>query len=354
MEPLLDILMAKDHMEQAWSHRQALIDQLHAESTDAYRLFHGATEGIPGLTVDRYGLLLLLQTFGSPLDSPQRDALADIWITRLCDIKHFVYNHRSKGPQQTFDAWHQPSPEALAPMTCQEMGLRYRIQGRHRGIDPLFFLDMRAGRRYMRTIAKGASVLNLFAYTCTMGICAAKAGAREVWNVDFAASNLAIGHENAEINGLVESPSLRLRFIQEDAIPVMRQLANLPIKGKAGRRPYQRFSSRTFDIVFLDPPRFARGPFGAVDLVRDYQSLFKPALLATKAGGILIATNNVAEVALSDWQASLERCAQKADVPLESIDILPPETDFPSFDGQPPLKIALCRLSPNTPHREDR
>ncbi len=337
--------METDRMEAAWQRRQTLLAQLHAESTDAYRLFHGATEGIPGLTVDRYGALLLIQTFGTPLEADPRDALAAFWMERIPDLQHFVYNHRTKGAKQSFETWHQPPPEALEPMTCQEMGLTYRIQGRHRGIDPLFFLDMRAGRRLMRRIALGKSVLNLFAYTCTMGICAAVSGAHQVWNVDFSASNLAVGQENVELNPILTQLPVHLRFFQEDAIPIMRQLANLPIRGKAKRRPYQLVGSQTFDIVFLDPPRFARSPFGAVDLVRDYQSVFKPALLSTRKGGLLIAVNNVAEVPLAEWRASLERCAEKCNYPLESIEILPPESDFPSFDGQHPLKIALCRVS---------
>ncbi|MCB9644717.1 MAG: class I SAM-dependent rRNA methyltransferase [Myxococcales bacterium] len=334
--------MVQEIMETAWLRRQPLLDALHAEETEAYRLFHGAVEGMPKVTVDRYGPLLMIQSFGDPLNDEERDAIGGFWQEKLPDAKHLVYNHRTKGAKQDFSPWHQPSPEALVPMTCKEMGLTFRVQGRHRGIDPLFFLDMRAGRRWMRAHAKGASVLNLFAYTCTMGIVAAAAGAREVWNVDFASSNLTWGRENAECNGLTEGKSLR--FLHEDAIPVMRQLAGLPIKGKASRRSYTRFSSRTFDIVFLDPPRFARTPFGAVDLVRDYQSLFKPALLATSPGGSLVAVNNVAEVDLEEWRESLIRCAQKSEKPLEAIEILSPEEDFPSFDGKHPLKIALCRL----------
>ena len=57
----------------------------------------------------------------------------------------------------------------------------------------------------------------------------------------------------------------------------------------------------TFDLVFLDPPRYAKSPFGVVDLVHDYAALFKPALLATEEGGSLICCNNVARVGREDW-----------------------------------------------------
>ena len=103
-------------------------------------------------------------------------------------------------------------------------------------------------------------------------------------------------------------------------------------------------TSRRFDVVVLDPPRWAKGKFGAVDVVRDYASLFKPALLATAAGGTVLATNHVPEVERDAWLAALERSAVKAGRPLAGLEVLEPEDDFPSFDERPPLKIALARV----------
>ena len=101
--------------------------------------------------------------------------------------------------------------------------------------------------------------------------------------------------------------------ITDDVIPVMRQLAGLamPMRGKRAR-PFTRRAAQQFDLVVLDPPRWAKGDYGAVDVVRDYASLFKPALLATAPGGTVLATNHVPEVAREDWLSSLERCAAKA------------------------------------------
>ena len=78
--------------------------------------------------------------------------------------------------------------------------------------------------------------------------------------------------------------------------------------------------------------------------MRDYPSLFKPALLATAPGGTIMATNHVSTVSLSDWLDTLRRCADKAGRPLRSVDVLAPEADFPSPDGAHPLKIALARV----------
>lgn len=76
----------------------------------------------------------------------------------------------------------------------------------------------------------------------------------------------------------------------------------LPVKGRgARRRNYQRFEPRQFDVIVLDPPRWAKGRFGAIDLVRDYPSLLKPALLATAPGGSLLVINNAARVDRDEW-----------------------------------------------------
>ena len=76
-----------------------------------------------------------------------------------------------------------------------------------------------------------------------------------------------------------------------------------------------------------------------VDVVNDYQSLFKPALLATKTNGNLLVTNNVASVSWKDWSHILQRCAHKIGRVIHLTQITP-EADFPSPDQQWPLKMA--------------
>ena len=80
-------------------------------------------------------------------------------------------------------------------------------------------------------------------------------------------------------------------------------------------------------------------------MVRDYQSLFKPAVLATRPGGTVLATNHVSTVEMDEWSEALERCARKAGRELASMQVLAPEADFPSPDGRHPLKIVLATLA---------
>jgi len=296
-------------------------------------------EGSPGLTIDRYGSVLLLQTWGHLLQRADIDAVHQVAEAALGVSLKPVWNARGGKAAAFQDHFAFDDP---GPFVGQESGLRFDVRPRHRGIDPLLFLDLRVGRRLLLERAKGMDVLNLFAYTCGLGVASARAGCRRVLNVDFAASALEVGQRNAELSGC---PGESFETACADVLPTIRQLAGLPVKGRASRRrPYQRFEPHQFDLVLLDPPAWAKGPFGAVDVVRDYPSLFKPALLATRPGGAMLVTNNFAAVGRDDWQGVLERCAAKAGRPIGDISWLQPESDFPSPDGRPPLKMAWLQV----------
>lgn len=318
--------------------RQPLLAELHAQGTDCYRLFHGSQEGASGLTIDRYGPQLLVQSFHQTL---QRDELLQATAQvqeRLGEPLLLVYNDRSQGNSRIdrSDPVYQAEPDALVDLVGHEWGLNYRVRGRHPGQDPLLFLDLRNTRGWVKRHAAGKSVLNLFAYTCGVGLAAAAGGASEVWNLDFAEGNLAVGRENAVLN-----PGLApMRFVQSDYFPAIRQLAGQTIARRHGQKlpSYPRLEQRPFDLVFLDPPAWAKSAFGTVDLLRDYQSLLKPAIQATAENGTLICCNNLAKVAIEDWREQVLRCASKLGRPVREWEQLLPASDFPSLDGRPPLK----------------
>lgn len=332
-----------DSISRALEARGELLRALADEHTDCVRLFHGAVEGRPGLAIDRYGPVLLIQTWGEPLEPADDETIAARVRTATGLDLTPCWNHR--GPERGDGLIGSANPESLHPIGT-ELGARFDVRPRHRGPDPLLFLDLRAGRRWIRANAGGRSVLNLFSYTCGVGIAAALGGAREVWNVDFSESALQVGHRNAELNGIERNGSGvgNFRTLQEDVIPMVRQLAGLPMKGRGAKRTYTKHGARSFDIVVLDPPRFARTPFGAVDVARDYPSLFKPALLISKPGGTVLATNHVPEISVEEWSQILSRTAEKTGRSI-SIEWMVPEADFPSPDQRSPLKIALVRVA---------
>ena len=332
-----------DLLQAAFTARQPLIERLHGEDTNAYRLFNGSGENRPGLNVDRYGDLLLIQTFHAPLDGHDRVAIERFYADALPGLVA-IYNDRSGANSRVTN----PLPaevlaEAQKPREFHEMGVRYLVQARHAGQDPWLFLDLRAGRRRIMQEAAGKSLLNLFAYACGVGVAAAKAGAAHVVNVDFAESSLAVGKENARLNDL----PIRLRFVHSDAFAALRQLAGIGQPGMVrGRKmpAFPKLEQRAFDLVFLDPPRYAKSPFGVVDIANDYAALMKPALLCTAEGGTLICCNNAAQIEREVWADQLQRCARKVGRPIREFEWIAPEDDFPSHDGRPPLKIALLRV----------
>lgn len=321
--------------------RSRVLDALASEGTDCVRLLAGAVEGAPGVTIDRYGPLLVIQTGREPLPEHAPELLARE-AQRLLGVALVpVWNHRPAFRRGGFDRVHPVSADVHRAIGA-EGGLRFRVDPRHGGLDPLLFLDLRAGRRRVRAMARGKRVLNLFAYTCGLGVAAAAGGAREIVNVDFARSALTVGAENAALNG-IRGPFFRL--IHEDVFPVVRQYAGLPIKGRGARRPYLVLAPRRFDLVMLDPPRWAKTPFGAVDVVRDYPSLLKPALLAVEPGGHVLATHHVPSVDRDALVAMATRTAEKTGRALTDVEVLEPDADFPSAGTRPPLKILLARVS---------
>ena len=339
----------KELLEGAWSNRQALFQQAKQEGSDCYRVFHGTVEGIQGLSIDCYGPQLLIQSFHHSVLPSQLQDIEAFYRAKLPALQNVVYHDRSakSSRRESNDTY-----ETSSAIEGTELGVRYQVDVKRLGQDPLLFLDMRVGRQWMLDNAQGKSVLNLFSYTCGIGLCAAKAGAKTVWNIDFSESALAVGENNALMNGLdLEA----IRFIPSDCFPALKQLAGIPIKTrqkrlKNGRMTktslpaYPTLPKKQFDIVFMDPPRWAKSAFGTVDLVRDYQSLFKPALMATKSGGQMVVCNNVAKVGRDVWVSQLIRCAEKLGRDIKVEKVLQPYEDFPSFDENPPLKILVLRV----------
>lgn len=271
---------------------------------------------MPGVTIDRYGDVCLVQTWGDAFSKE--------------DFAAFEYPGTPVYvPRGSDRPWGGPEVKHL----FEELGLRYRFETPPPGKDPVLFLDLRCARRWLLANARG-KVLNAFAYTCGTGLAAAKAGA-QVLNVDHGRWCLDEGRYHGELN------VLKMEFLREDFFCAVRQFAGLGVRNKQGMRRYRKHE---FDQVILDPPTLAKGPYGSVDILRDYASLAKPALMVLKPGGQLLATHHHASVAYEDWVAGVRRCADKAGRPIASVERIRVEADFPSFDDNPPLKVAVFTL----------
>lgn len=336
--------------------RAALIEP---ESSDAYRLIHGAADGHPGWYVDRLGPYLLSQS-DPPLTPPQLDHLAQCsQALSLRGVYHKRLTRHVRAACPT-EAWPQlvlgePAPERF---TALENGLRFELsfgQGYSVGL----FLDQRDNRRRLLTnhVAAGfplfptvaqasclppnsaldsplrvrlqasPSVLNTFAYTCGFSVCAAKAGARTT-SLDLSRKFLEWGRRNFALNGL--DPAAH-EFICGDAFDGLRRLAK---------------NRRRFDVIMLDPPTFSTSKeHGVFRAEKDYGRLVAAALPLLAPAGLLFASTNAADWPPEKFLTALENTVRAAKRRILQRHYAPQPPDFPVTRAEPAyLKTVWLRL----------
>jgi 23S rRNA (cytosine1962-C5)-methyltransferase len=216
--------------------------------------------------------------------------------------------------------WGQP----VESVSVAEFGTRYLVRPTA-GLSVGLFLDMREVRSWLRQVSGGRTVLNLFAYTCSLGVCAALGSARRVVNIDVSRPYLEWGKANYELNGC----SVDARdFIYGDAFDWLRRFA------RRGER---------FDLVIVDPPSFSSTPFS---VTRDYARLAEAAVRVVSSGGVLLAATNHAATTDERFDAWLRAGLTSAGRPGEIVKRWhEPEEDFPLAAGQRPyLKVRAVRL----------
>jgi 23S rRNA (cytosine1962-C5)-methyltransferase len=205
-----------------------------------------------------------------------------------------------------------------------ELGVRYEIRP-STGLSVGLFLDMREVRAWLREVTRGRSVLNLFAYTCSMGVCASLGGARRVVNLDLSRPYLEWGKRNYALNAIDVYPR---DFIYGDAFDWLRRFA---------RR------SEHFDLVVVDPPSFSSTPFS---ITRDYARLVEAAARVVSQGGTLLAATNHAPTTDERFEAwlyaGLDAATRQGEIVRRWHE---PEPDFPLAPGQQPyLKVRAVAL----------
>jgi len=203
----------------------------------AQRLFHGDTEGAPGVRLDRYGPHLRLELF-DPLVAAEREVLLDgvaAWLPvggTLFLVERFTGHGGAVAVRGL---------ASDGVVEIREGDATFQVElcrGRNTGL----FLDGRAARRWVAEMAIDGAVLNLYAYTCCFGVVAALAGAGRTVNVDIAPATLARGEVNYRLNGLA-TPSRT--FLRGDI------RKRLPWLARRGER---------FALIIVDPPPAAPLP----------------------------------------------------------------------------------------------
>ena len=331
MAPMDDAVITRC-IARAVARRAPLADDA---ATTVYRLINGSGDGLPGVTVDRYASVFVLNL--NDEDSDPRPyvaalaALPDAWAVYLKRRPRSAA--RLSAEQMAALAPDTPAwGERVESVTVRENGLSYLIRP-GAGLSPGLFLDMRDPRAHVHALAGRGAVLNLFAYTCAFGVAAAAGGATRVLNIDAARPALAWGRENYALNGLPADP---YDFVYGDAFDWLARL---------GRRADQH--GQVFDLVIADPPSYSTVKGRRFAVSRDYATLAATCARVAAPGGRLLLCANEARLPRQTFQRDCLRgvAAAGRGARVRSYEGAP-ALDFPTLPGdESHLKVLLLELS---------
>ncbi len=303
-------------------------DRLAADpATTAYRLVNAESDGLPGLVVDRYGDWLVTQclTWGMACRRDEIVALlADLVRPTGIYARDDADVRQKEGlPPETGPVWGAEPPDRVEIV---EHGHRFLVDVK-RGHKTGFYLDQRENRRRAATYCADAEVLNLFAYTGGFGVYAGRAEARQVVNVDSSAQALALAEQNLALNGCAPQ-----EMVADDAFQVLRRY---------------RDQGRVFDVVILDPPKFATSQTQVLDASRGYKDANLLALQLLRSGGFLVTFSCSGLVSADLFQKIIFAASVDARRDVQILERLAQSDDHPvllTFPESAYLKGLLCRV----------
>jgi 23S rRNA (cytosine1962-C5)-methyltransferase len=298
--------------------------------TDAYRMIYAESDGLPGLIVDRYGDWLAVQFLTAGVEA-RRDLLlqgmAELLEPRGIVDRSDVAVRRQEGlALRSGLAWGEPPPDDLA---IREHGHSFRVDllgGQKTG----FYLDQRENRRIVGIHASGRRVLNAFSFTGAFAVYALGGGAQHVTNLDSSHEAL-VGAEHAlRLNGF--DPDAQAEAVAGDVFQVLRSFL------AEGRR---------FDMVILDPPKFAKSKAELDGATRGYKDINLLGLRLLAPGGLLATFSCSGLVTPELFQKIVFGASVDAGRDAQIIAKLGQGADHPillSFPEGEYLKGVLCRV----------
>jgi 23S rRNA (cytosine1962-C5)-methyltransferase len=314
---------------------QAAIDLRHTHAalgeTDAYRLVNGEGDGLPGLTIDRYGEYLMVQAYCSG------------WNVHLKLVTQVLQEllspagiYEKSRPQKTRELEAvsdskrygrllsgTPAPDLLE---VRENGLTFLVS-LEKGLNTGLFLDQRRNRHDLMARTRGKRVLNLFAYTGAFSVAAVAAGASLATSVDASPSYTEWAKLNFEANRL--NPK-RHEFIVGDCLKVLADLAR---------------QNKRYDIILMDPPSFSTTAKSRFTTRGGTSDIVAASLPLLECGGLMIASSNHQKVDVADYLKELRRGALQANSSLQVVSLYGQPEDFPypvTFPEGRYLKYAVC------------
>jgi len=282
-----------------------------AHHTNALRLVHGESDGLPGLVVDRYADVLVAQFLSAGAEF-WRDAILDALAGATgCEA---IYE-RSDAEVRSLEglpprAGFARGNREASRCPIVERGLHFRVdveQGQKTG----FFLDQRENRQRVRALAAGREVLDAFCYTGGFSIAALAGGAKSVTALESSAAALAVAGENLAANSLGAGG---VDFLQADVFKHLRLL---------------RDQGAAYDLIVLDPPKFAPTAAQAKNAARAYKDVNLLALKLLRPGGLLATFSCSGGVSADLFQSIVAGAAVDAGVDARIIERFGAAADHP-------------------------
>ena len=234
----------------------------------ACRLVFSEADGLSGIIVDRYANWLTVQ-FTSLALAQRREMFAELLTALLHPAGIYLRTERGIGKLEGLEL-HDGllhGAEPAGPIEIEENGLRLFVNLRE-GQKTGYYLDQRDNRQAVAKLAAGRRVLDAFCYSGGFALHAASAGAAETLGLDTSAAAVQLARDNAKANGLE-----RVEFVEAD---VFEELTRLQALG------------RQFDLIILDPPKFARARHAIPEALRGYRRLQTLAIKMLPSDGILV------------------------------------------------------------------
>jgi 23S rRNA (cytosine1962-C5)-methyltransferase len=300
-----------------------------SHDSNGMRLIHGESDGLPGLIVDQYNDVLVMQ-LGSAGPERWRDTLADVlqeFCAPVCIYERSDSDGRElEGLPKRCGVLRGALPEQVE---VTEHGLRFAVDvagGQKTG----FYLDQRDNRALTGSLARDKDVLNCFCYTGGFSLYALRGGARSVLSIDASEGALELARRNAGLNNLDAS---KADWQCADVFDALRKL---------------RDQNRKFDLIVLDPPKFAPTAAFAEKASRAYKDINLLGLKLLRPGGLLFTYSCSGGISDELFQKIIAGAALDAGVDAQIVHKLHAAPDHPvllSFPEGAYLKGLLLRVA---------
>jgi len=324
-EALIDDAWLAARLEAAAARRRRIADD---PGTTAFRLVNAEADGLPGLIIDRYDKVIVVQiaSAGAELGRrPVTDWLQARFQPTSIYERSDIQLRRLEGLPSVRRALFGPEP--FEPVRIEENDQVFLVDVIG-GAGTGFYLDQRPNRRLIAGHAAGGRVLDCFCYSGAFSVCALSAGAVRSVLVDSSKKALQEARQNLVQAGQAE----RADLVQGDVFKVMRQYIEM------GRR---------FDLIILDPPDLAPIRVDAQKALRASHELNRLALRLLPSGGLLAAFSRSVALETAHLQEVVGQAASAAGRSIQVLGRLGPGEDHPALLGLPesePLKGILYRL----------